>query len=61
MHIPDPSTPKMLEYTGGLTAAQKKTFASHGIGVDYNSRRIVTADYFDTLSSVVTVPQQPLK
>jgi hypothetical protein len=50
----------MYEYDGGVKGADKNTFASHGVDVDYVSRRMVTADYLDVVTSVVQEPQPPL-
>jgi hypothetical protein len=48
----------MVEYTGGLTGDNTATFASHGVDIDYESGRIVTADYLDVVSAVVVPDDQ---
>ena len=52
IRIPNPSTGKMYEYTGGVSGADLATHASHGIGVDYGTNRMVTADYIDVASAL---------
>lgn len=59
MRIPNPSDPNtMVEYSGGVTGDNKNTFASHGVDIDYESGRIVTADYLDVVSAVVVPENQ---
>jgi hypothetical protein len=52
VRIPDPSVAKMYEYSGGVTGADLASHASHGIGIDYNTNRMVTADYLDVASAL---------
>jgi hypothetical protein len=64
VRLADPGArrPQLQEYDGKLSPDQKRTFASHGVDVDYSTNRMVTADYMDVLSSVVASegPQPPL-
>jgi hypothetical protein len=57
---PGGSNPKLLQYDGGLSVKDQANFTSHGFDIDYDSRRIVSADYVVVASTVIQTPQPPL-
>lgn len=57
---PGDSNPSLVEYDGGLSEADKANFTSHGIDIDYDTRRLVSADYVVVSSALIKDPQPPL-
>jgi hypothetical protein len=57
---PGGSNPKLVEYDGGLSIQDQTNFTSHGFDIDYDSRRVVSADYVVVGSTVIQEPQPPL-
>lgn len=54
---PGGRNPKLVEYNGGLSVQDQTNFTSHGFDIDYDSRRIVSADYVVVATTVIQKPQ----
>ncbi len=56
----DPGSASLTEYISGLPVEDQGNFTSHGIDIDYDSRRIVSADFVVVGSALIKDPQPPL-